>query len=312
MRQFRLPAVPYAALAFDCPGTDAEAWGDALLEAGALCVETTDAHAGTRDEVPLFAEPDVPGAVPWARSRIVALYDGGTDVEDALGTAARALGRGRPAATRFAVEEQDWVRATQAQFGPIRIADDLHIVPSWSDSPGQGVVLRLDPGLAFGTGSHPTTRLCLEWLRETLRGGESVLDYGCGSGILAIAAKKLGAATVTGTDIDPQALAASAANARANGVDARFVAPDALAPGGCDVVVANILANPLVLLAPALSSRVVEGGTLALSGILVPQADEVIAAYAPWITLRAWRAADGWVLLAGARKLPGPTAARMA
>ena len=163
-------------------------------------------------------------------------------------------------------------------------------------------MLRLDPGLAFGTGSHATTHLCLEWLRETLRPGESVLDYGCGSGIIAIAAAKLGARDATGTDIDPQAIVASRANATLNGVDARFVTPDRLAAGRHDVVVANILAHPLVLLAPALAARTASRGRITLSGILEAQAAEVVASYTPWFTLAVWRQRDGWVLIAGSRE----------
>jgi len=297
----------YTALSFDCPGPDADAWGDALLDAGALAVEATDAQAGTPEEIAQFAEPGEAAFHAWPRSRLVALFDGAADADAALVRAAAALECPAPRATTWRVGEQDWVRATQAQFGPIRIADDFFVVPSWSDAPPAATVIRLDPGLAFGTGSHPTTRLCLDWLRETLRGGESVLDYGCGSGILGIAAAKLGAASVLGTDVDAQALVASRANAQANAVDARFVAPEALGSGRFAVVVANILANPLALLAPAIASRVAPGGRLALSGILEAQAGEVIAAYARWITLRAWRTTDGWVLLAGGRLEDGVT-----
>ncbi|GIK86024.1 MAG: ribosomal protein L11 methyltransferase [Betaproteobacteria bacterium] len=291
----------YTALSFVTDGPAADAWGDALLDAGALAVEATDAGAGTPEEVARFAEPGEPGFAAWPRSRLVALFDAAADAEAALAAAARALDRAAPAVQRRPVEERDWVRATQAQFGPVHIADDFHIVPSWSEPPAGGTVVRLDPGLAFGTGSHPTTLLCLQWLHLTLRRGDTLLDYGCGSGILAIAAARLGTSRVVGTDVDPQALAASHENAAANRVRARFVAPDDLGPGTFGVVVANILANPLRLLAPAIAARVAAGGRLALSGILEAQADDVIAAYAPWITLRAWRAAEGWVLLAGAR-----------
>lgn len=293
--------MPYTALSFTTPGTAADAWSDALLAAGALAVETTDADAGTAAEVPQFAEPGESAFAMWHCARLVALFADGVDTHDALARAADELAQEVPAATSWPVEEQDWVRATQAQFGPIRIADDFFVVPTWSEAPAVPTVVRLDPGLAFGTGSHPTTRLCLMWLHETMRGGETMLDYGCGSGILAIAAAKLAAARVTGTDVDEQALAASRANAAANDVDARFVPPDALAAGHYDIVVANILANPLVLLAPAIAARVAPRGRLALCGILEAQADDVVAAYARWITLRAWRSAEGWVLLTGER-----------
>ena len=293
------PRAGYVALRFDAAAADAEAWSDALVDAGALSVDVSDPRAGTADESPLYGEPGLPVAGSWAWSRVVALFAAGADWRAALAGVAAALGLPVPPHETHPVAEQDWVRNTQAQFGPIEIARGFWIVPTWSDPPEpEALVLRLDPGLAFGTGSHPTTRLCLEWLRATIAGGEAVLDYGCGSGILAIAAAKLGAGRVTGIDIDPQAVAASTGNARANGVTAAFGGPDAPAPGTFDVVVANILANPLVLLAPVLVARVGSRGRIALSGILTGQADEVIAAYAPWFTLGRWRERDGWVLLA--------------
>jgi len=291
--------MPYTALEFD---TDAaEPWFDALLDAGALAVDAADAHAGTPDETPLFGEPGEPGATPWRCSRLTALFVDDAAAEAALVLAARSLGRPVPACRRTRVADQDWVRATQAQFGPIEIGDGLVIVPSWCDAPVGAIVITLDPGLAFGTGSHPTTRLCLEWLQAFLERGETLLDYGCGSGVLAIAAMKLGAGEAVGTDVDPQAIVASHDNARANAVAAAFELPDALPVRAFDVVVANILANPLILLAPVVAARVRTGGRLALSGILDAQAPDVIAAYAPWFTLRAWRSAEGWVLLAGER-----------
>ena len=173
-----------------------------------------------------------------------------------LAEALQRTGLAVPVCETWPVADEDWVRKTQSQFGPIEIAPDFFIVPTWSTPPrADAFHLRLDPGLAFGTGSHPTTRLCLRWLRERIRGGESLLDYGCGSGILAIAAAKLGAANVVGVDVDPQAIRASLANAAMNGADAQFVLPDRLGAGRFDIVVANILANPLVLLAPALCAR---------------------------------------------------------
>ena len=292
--------MPFTALEFDTDAADL--WSDALLEAGALAVDAADPGAGTPDETPLFGEPGEPGVAPWSTSRLSALFTDDGAADAALAQAADALGRVAPACRRVHVEDQDWVRATQAQFGPIAIGERLVIVPSWCEAPDAGVVaITLDPGLAFGTGSHPTTRLCLEWLQDFLERGATVLDYGCGSGVLAIAALKLGAREAVGTDVDPQAIRASCDNARANAVEATFVLPDALVSRAFDVVVANILANPLILLAPALAARVRHGGRLALSGILESQAADVIAAYAPWFTLRAWRASEGWVLLAGER-----------
>ena len=198
------------------------------------------------------------------------------------------------------------MRATQAQFGPLRISDRMWIVPSWCDSvDATAINLALDPGLAFGTGSHPTTRLCLQWLARELRAGETVLDYGCGSGILAIAACRLGATRVVGTDIDTQALAASVANAHRNQVAATFLSPDRLAAGEFapfDVVVANILANPLQILAPAIALRVKLGGRIVLSGILAAQADPLIAAYRRWFNIGVGESEDGWITLTGTRR----------
>jgi len=288
----------FFALRFDTSAGEADAWSDALLHAGALSVDVSDPLAGTEHESPLYGEPGADAQAAWATSRMVALLPEDTDAAHLLDRAARTLALPMPAFETYPVADEDWVRNTQAQFGPIEVAPRFFIVPSWCEPPDPGALnIRLDPGLAFGTGSHPTTRLCLAWLRETIAGGESVLDYGCGSGILAIAAAKLGARAVTGVDVDPQALAASRANAAANGVRATFANPDALAPGRFDVVVANILANPLVLLAPVVAARVSEGGALALSGVLADQAEGVIAAYARWFTLAATREDGGWVLL---------------
>ncbi len=288
----------YLALRFDAPAAAALAWSDALLEAGALSVDLSDPFAGTDDESPLFGEPGTVTEDAWALSRVNALFAADSDIAAIVAATARERELAVPPFETLPVAEEDWVRNTQAQFGPIEIAPGFFIVPSWAAPPDPAALnLRLDPGLAFGTGSHPTTRLCLEWLRESVRGGETVLDYGCGSGILAIAAARLGAGEVTGTDLDPQAIVASRANAHANGVAGTFVEPDALAGGTYDIVVANILANPLLLLAPALAARVASRGRIALSGILEAQAGEVAAAYAPWFTLAASRASEGWVLL---------------
>jgi len=232
-------------------------------------------------------------------------------VEDGAGeaivrAAAEAIGIAPPAIEfRAVVADTDWVRATQSQFPPTRISDRLWIVPTWHEPPDpEAVVVRLDPGVAFGTGTHPTTRLCLRWLDANVRPGASVLDYGCGSGILAIAAAKLGASRVVGSDIDPQAMQAARANSEANAVRADYTEPDSLGAGTWDVVLANILSNPLMLLAPALLARVAPRGALVLSGVLERQAGQVIEAYRAadaGVPLSVWAADEGWVCLAGHR-----------
>ncbi len=293
--------MPYIALRFDTAADTADGWADALLAAGALSVDAADARAGTQDETEVYGEPDVPSAT-WPLTRLTALFGADADVVGALSHAGALLARAPPEYFLEDVADSDWVRATQAQFGPIRVGERLWIVPSWSEPEDAAAInLRIDPGLAFGTGSHATTRLCLRWLEANLPRGATLLDYGCGSGILAIAAARLGAQRVSGVDVDAQALAASAANAHANAVDARFVLPDALPPGTFDVVVANILANPLELLAPLLAARVRSGGHIVLSGILETQAAQVAAAYARWFKIAAWGSEDGWVALAGSR-----------
>jgi ribosomal protein L11 methyltransferase len=302
--------VAYLALTFDADAEAADAWADALLAAGALSVDVSDPAAGTPDEAPLYGEPGEPFAGRWPLNRLTALFAAADDPDAALAVAAAALECRAPPHEIHPVAEQDWVRATQAQFAPIRVAPGLWVVPSWCEPPEPGaVILTLDPGLAFGTGSHPTTRLCLRWLAACLRRGESVLDYGCGSGILAIAAAKLGAGDVTGVDVDPQAIVASRANAQRNDVVAIFALPDGLPPSAAaptaaafDVVVANILANPLRLLAPALAARVRPGGRIVLSVVLETQADAVIAAYARWFKMGVWARDEGWVALAGERR----------
>ena len=207
-----------------------------------------------------------------------------------------------PAHELRSVPDEDWVAKSREQFGPIRVSARLWIVPTWRTPPEpEAINLVLDPGLAFGTGSHPSTRLCLQWLERKITGGETVLDYGCGSGILAIAALKLGASRAVGVDIDPDAVAAARANARRNGVAGEFLEARAPLTFTADVVIANILANPLKLLAPMLASRCRHGGQIALSGILPDQANEVERSYSPWIAFAPPAEAEGWVCLSGAK-----------
>ncbi|MDQ2139234.1 50S ribosomal protein L11 methyltransferase [Alcaligenaceae bacterium B3P038] len=303
-------------LVLHCRDAEAEAMSDALLEAGALSVSVEDADSDTPDERPLFGEPGTePDVLAWGHNRVVALMPDGTDPAQmvAQATAASAPFAAWEAWTVRDVPDADWVRLTQSQFQPIPIAGRLWIVPSWHrddpavpglDDAGSAdgrIHIELDPGLAFGTGSHPTTHLCLEWLEATLSQGATVLDYGCGSGILAIAAGKLGASAVTGVDIDEQAVQATRDNAAVNHVAVQALLPDGLTGGQYQVVVANILSNPLKVLAPMLSGRVAAGGDLVLSGVLARQAEEVAAAYAPWLAMSVWREKDGWVCLHGRR-----------
>ena len=279
----------------------AEPMCDALLEAGALSASIEDADAGTPDEQPQFGEPGSVNTPGWMHSRVVVLLEPDADIEALLTEAGAAIGLTElPAYSVENVAEQNWVQLTQSQFDPIRVSERLWIVPSWHETPDPAAVnLILDPGMAFGTGSHPTTRLCLEWLERNVPEACTVLDYGCGSGILAIAAARLGAGHVAGVDIDPQAVEAARANAECNGVTALFADSATPVAGEYDVVVANILSNPLRVLAPAICAHVRSGGKLALSGILREQIDEIIAIYAQWIPLQVADVREDWVCLAG-------------
>lgn len=296
--------MPWQSVRILVDSDQAEPLSDALMEVGALSVSLEDADAGTVDETPLFGEPDHPSAELWPHSIAVVLLEADADVAQTLRAAAAQAGVAAPLDyTVETVAEQDWVRLTQSQFDPIPISERLWIVPTWHEAPdSRALNLKLDPGLAFGTGSHPTTRLCLRWLDANLRGGETLLDYGCGSGILAIAAAKLGARGVEGVDIDPQAVSASRDNAALNEVDARFGLPGELADGEYDVVVANILTNPLKAMAPLLAGRVRGGGNLVLSGILAEQAEDVMAVYSPWFVFDAPATDEGWVRLVGVKR----------
>ena len=285
----------------------AEALSDALMDAGALSVSVEDADEGTEQERPLFGEPGMePAEAAWEHSRVVALTDVDADQAGIVAEAAAAIALAEvPSFTTRDVAEQDWVRLTQSQFAPIHIGKNIWVVPSWHEAPDpDGLILELDPGLAFGTGSHPTTRLCMEWLEANPAPGKTVLDYGCGSGILAMVAKKLDAASVVGVDIDPQAIESARDNAARNHTDIGFFLPDGFAQSAhakerFDIVVANILSSPLKLMAPMLAGRVTDGGALILSGVLARQAEEVAAAYAPFIQLGVWAEQEGWVALHG-------------
>lgn len=280
-----------------------ETVSDALAALDALSVSVEDADALTPAEQALFGEPGMPPPKEgWQRSRVVALY--------ATEAAAREAGdlltqqdffEGCQVSGVVAVPEQDWVRLTQSQFAPVDITPSFWIVPTWHEPPAAAEqIIRLDPGLAFGTGTHPTTRMCLRWTAGRDWTGQRVLDYGCGSGILAIGAAKFGAKDIDAVDIDPAAVESTRLNAEANHVNLRAGLP-AVAQGSYDLVLANILATPLKVLAPLLCAYVSAGGNLVLAGILARQADELRNAYEPWVALSVTDEEDGWILMTAAK-----------
>ena len=293
----------WLAVSFTVDAAGVEAMSDVLLECGAISVDVTDAAAGTADEHALFGEPGEPAVGEWAASRVSALFEEGQNIASVI-AALHAAGLDSAVVVDVKqVADQDWVRATQNQFQPVRVSSRLWVVPTWHAAPDPAAInLVIDPGLAFGTGTHATTRLCMKWLDTNLRGGESVLDYGCGSGILGIAALKLGAARATGVDIDPLALLAARHNAMQNQVHMAFVAAERDAPEPADIVLANILANPLTLLAPLLARLTRRGGHILLSGVLEHQAREVEDAYRAAFDLAPLEHDDGWVLISGSKR----------
>jgi ribosomal protein L11 methyltransferase len=293
----------WQSVTFLTDASHAEPLCDALIDAGALSASIEDADAGTPDEQPQFGEPGSVNSPGWMHSRVVALLEADADVAVLLADAVAMIGLAEvPAYSIEAVAEQNWVQLTQSQFDPIKVSDRLWIVPSWHESPDPAAInLILDPGMAFGTGSHPTTRLCLEWLERNVTESSTLLDYGCGSGILAIAAARLGAGRVAGVDIDPQAVESARANAERNGVIALFADWAQPVAGEYDLVVANILSNPLRVLAPAICAHVRSGGRLALSGILREQAEEIIGIYAQWLPMAVADTREDWVCLSGVK-----------
>jgi ribosomal protein L11 methyltransferase len=274
--------LPWLAISLELEPAPAEAMSDALIEAGA-------------DSVAL--EP------AGARTRLTALAAAGADAAALVAAAARAAALPLPGFSAARLEDEDWVRRSQAQFGPIRISEKIWIVPSWHEPPDpNAIVVRLDPGLAFGTGSHVSTRLVLQFLESCVKPGDRVLDYGCGSGILAIVAAKLGAGEIAAVDIDPQALETTAENARINGVNLRVALPGQLPAGTYDMVLANILAGPLIALEAELAAYTHTGGRVLLSGILQSQAGEVAAAYLRDFETSVSAAEEGWALVEGRRR----------
>jgi ribosomal protein L11 methyltransferase len=289
-----------------CREDDVETVSDALMEVDALSVSVEDADADTDAEKALFGEPGMPAPKSgWQRSVVRALFATEAEATDCVTLLlAQDWASDVHVQTIQPVEEQDWVRLTQSQFAPVEITPSFWIVPSWHEAPAAAkTVMRLDPGLAFGTGTHPTTRMCLRWIAAHADAGQPwqrVLDYGCGSGILAIGAALFGAQNIDAVDIDPAAVTASNANAEANRVKLNTGLPD-LAQGSYPLVLANILATPLKLLAPLLCAHLAPGAHLVLAGILERQADELKAAYAPWLRLEVSDSEEGWILMTAQR-----------
>ncbi len=282
-----------------CPEDRVDVLSDALDALDALSVSVEDADAQTPAEQALFGEPGMPPPKDgWQRSRMVALFaQEASAKEAAVLLGAQDFFEDCQLLGIQTLEDQDWVRLTQSQFAPVEVTPDFWIVPTWHEPPEQArQIIRLDPGLAFGTGTHPTTRMCLRWIAQHGVQGQRVLDYGCGSGILAIGAAKYGATDIDAVDIDEAAVTSTELNAHANGVQLQAGLPDK-AQGHYQTVLANILATPLKVLAPLLCSYVSSGGHLVLAGILERQADELKAAYAPWVALEVADAQEGWILM---------------
>ena len=295
--------MPFLQVNIVVPSSHAELLSDELMEVGALSTAIEDAYAGTDKEQPIFDEPNEPSAEIWEQSLIIAMFDADTDVDAAVALLPENMRPVKEAYSVTSVADQDWMKLTQSQFDPIHVSERLWITPTWHEAPTDGSInIELDPGLAFGTGSHPTTFLCLRWLDANMPQGAAVLDYGCGSGILAITAAKLGAGKVVGVDIDKQAIRASHDNAAQNQVNIEVYLPDEQPEGQFDVVVANILANPLRMLGQMLAGRVKTDGQIVLSGILAEQVEEISALYQQWFDMKPATIQDGWACLFGIKR----------
>ena len=291
-------------LEFCVPGPDVDHLSESLFSVGAISVDVTDADEGSAKEKAIFAEPGEIFALSWNANRVVALFDSEVDVNKVIKNLEEFVNVSQLSDYQVrTVEDQDWVRLTQKQFDPIQVTDRIRITPSWSDvGVPSDVEIVLDPGLAFGTGSHPTTRLCLQWLDQASVSERIVVDYGCGSGILGIVAKKLGSKGVFCVDIDENALIATEYNAQRNGVDVNIQSANDEFKVSADLLVANILSAPLKVLAAAFASIVRPGGRIALSGILVEQEDELCEVYQKQFDIKPFDRLEGWVCLEGVKR----------
>lgn len=293
----------WQALKFKISGEYVEALSDALFEAGALSVDVTDADEGSLKERAIYLEPGEEVLLSWGDNLVVGLFDQSVEIFKIVAIASDALEPIQlPPPQINLVDDQDWVRLTQQQFEPIQITKRLNISPSWSAVQNASEInIILDPGLAFGTGSHPTTQLCLHWLENNLVSGQAVIDYGCGSGVLGIAAKMFGAGRVVGIDIDEDALEAAQYNALRNEIDLEIIPAGDSFKEQADIVIANILPSPLKVLAPLLNQLVKPGGHVVLSGILVAHEKELLDMYEQWFEMSTFQIMDDWVCLQGTK-----------
>ncbi len=291
--------MPWLQLIFETTKNNAEQFSELLDEAGASAVTFLDSK-----NQPLY-EPPVGETPLWSRTRIIGLFDAETNMDTVLTQVSKALTPDRLPDHRISpLEDKDWEREWMDSFKPMSFGKRLWIVPSWTEAPQpEAINILLDPGLAFGTGTHPTTALCLQWLDEHGANHDNVIDYGCGSGILAVAAAKLGAGYVWAVDNDPQALIATHDNAQKNHVAENIdaVLPDALPDMQTPLLLANILAQPLMDFSERFAACITPGGHIVLSGILDEQAEQVAASYAPWFSMEPATHKDGWVRLNGQR-----------
>ncbi len=284
--------------------THADSLCDLLLAKGALSASVVDADLDTPEEKPVFIEPDWIDTVFWPNCIVEALMEDSCNEKQWVVEICKALNlKKTPSYHCTPLIEKDWVRESLRDFKPLNIGKKLVLVPSWAKTRSKNrIKISFDPGLAFGTGKHPTTFMCLEWLEKSIQGSEKVLDFGCGSGILALCAKKLGASVVSAVDIDPQALQSTRDNAQKNELHLEVALPEKLRRKSFDIVVANILANPLMYLAQTIQRHLSQGGKIALSGILSDQADAVQKIYSQWFTMGKIRIRDNWALLTGVKK----------
>jgi len=282
---------------------DVDSISDFLIELGAISTSIEDTNLNQKNEELIFGVPNIESQQFWENNTVQALFEKKINIEIIKAAIKNKFSNAVLSLSIEEVEDKDWVKSTQTQFSPIRINDKLWIIPTWHKIQDKNAInLLLDPGLAFGTGAHPTTHLCLLWLLDNINQNLSVLDYGCGSGILGIAAKKIGAKKVIGVDIDSQAVKASKDNSEMNNVKISWSNAKEKIDFKADLIVANILSSALSILAPILAEYSITNGRIALSGILESQEDDIKKIYSPWFDFDPSYKKDGWILISGTKR----------